>query len=704
MDYPPEFARRFHPDHLADLARSGLTQETIAALGIHTVRPGDIPRLVGWDPPGVTSALAFPYPGEDGFARLKVFPPFTAKDGQTVKYLQRPGTGVHLYITPSARAVLADPTIPLTFTEGEKKAAALHQAGIPAVGLGGLWNWLEHGLPIAALDRIAWAEREALLDFDSDVWSRPELLCAVYTFGREIEDRGAQVRVRRIPPLSGQRAGADDFLLAGGVEAHRALSTLPLTHKAFTHAKRWHKGWVARRPAPAPSLEALLQQLSPRPHLRFPQDLWEDHLFYGVGSGDQAALLTSARTLIPISHLAGRAEITAPRRPRLPLSRSAVSAFLGGATEQTPALLRDLADHFARYMVWPGLHWPWVLACWVLGTHCYQLFPLFPYLIVTSPTKRCGKSRVLELVAAVGFACRGVTTSPTEASLFRGAELYGGVECLDEVETLASPGSERAEACRAILNAGHQKGATVPRVQKQPDGTQDLEEFHVYRPRALAAVLTFAETLEDRGITITLQRKSPGQEVARLSGRRLHEAAARLRDRSATWALGHAWDLAGRFAALEDPEELRDLDDRARDLWEPLWLIAEQARFEGAPEAMEALRAAVQEAASQRRAAELDTSLAALLDALLEVCPQGELIITPKDLLEEIQRRMGKDAPQTSKRLGNFLRRLGLPRARRRLERRSSNVYILQAEVLEGLQARYAPASEEKEAAPGTLA
>ena len=204
MDYAPEFAQRFHPAHLADLARSGLTQETIEALGIHTVRPGDIPRLVGWDPPGVTSALAFPYPGEDGFARVKVFPPFTGKDGHTGKYLQRPGTGVHLYITPSAGAVLADPTAPLTFTEGEKKAAALHQAGIPAVGLGGLWSWLDDGLPIPALDKIAWAEREVPLDFDSDVWSRPDLLRAVYALGREIEDRGAQVRVRRLPPQIGR--------------------------------------------------------------------------------------------------------------------------------------------------------------------------------------------------------------------------------------------------------------------------------------------------------------------------------------------------------------------------------------------------------------------------------------------------------------------------------------------------------------------
>ena len=81
-----------HPDHLADLRQSGLNDETIAALGIHSARPQDIPKLVGWDPPNVTSALVFPY--DAGFCRVKVFPPYKDKDGRAVKYLQRPDSGV----------------------------------------------------------------------------------------------------------------------------------------------------------------------------------------------------------------------------------------------------------------------------------------------------------------------------------------------------------------------------------------------------------------------------------------------------------------------------------------------------------------------------------------------------------------------------------------------------------------------------------
>ncbi|MBI3988827.1 MAG: DUF3854 domain-containing protein [candidate division NC10 bacterium] len=180
-----------HPDHLVDLRRSGLSDETVATLNIYSARPGDIPKLVGWNPPDALSILVFPYPGEDGFCRVKAFPPFKDKDGHTVKYLQKPGSGVHLYIPPQAGKILTDPTIPLAWTEGEKKAAKACQEGIPCIGLGGLWNWIEDGKPAPNLGTIAHVEREEIIYADSDVWSRSDLLRAVYAFGKEQEALGA---------------------------------------------------------------------------------------------------------------------------------------------------------------------------------------------------------------------------------------------------------------------------------------------------------------------------------------------------------------------------------------------------------------------------------------------------------------------------------------------------------------------------------
>jgi hypothetical protein len=192
--------RGFHPEHLADLAKSGVNAETILELGIHTVPPRWIRKHLGFDNPDIESLLCFPYPGVDGFCRDKVFPSLKGENGHTTRYLQRKGSGVHLYIPPLARAALTDPSVTLYVTEGEKKAAKACQEGFPCIGLGGLWNWVSGGNPIPDLDLVICQERRLMLVPDSDVWQgRDDLLHAVYALGAELEWRGAYVRVLRIP-------------------------------------------------------------------------------------------------------------------------------------------------------------------------------------------------------------------------------------------------------------------------------------------------------------------------------------------------------------------------------------------------------------------------------------------------------------------------------------------------------------------------
>jgi hypothetical protein len=191
----------FHPEHSADLAKSGLSAATILELNIYTIPPRWIGKHLGFDNPLIESVLCFPYPGLDGFCRDKVFPPLKDKKaGHTIRYLQRKGAGMHLYIPPRARAALTDPGVALYLTEGEKKAAKACQEGFPCVGLGGLWNWLHEGQPIEELNLIIWHERRVVLVPDNDVWQdRDDLLHAVYAMGAELERRGASVRVLRIP-------------------------------------------------------------------------------------------------------------------------------------------------------------------------------------------------------------------------------------------------------------------------------------------------------------------------------------------------------------------------------------------------------------------------------------------------------------------------------------------------------------------------
>jgi hypothetical protein len=195
----PNFLPNFHPDHSADLEKSGLSDATTFELGIHTIPPRWIKKHLGFDNSLIESVLCFPYPGIEGFCRDKLFPPLRSEDGHTTRYLQRKDSGVHLYIPPLARVALTDPSVTLYFTEGEKKAAKACQESFPCIGLGGLWNWVQDGKPIEDLNLVVWRERHVVLIPDSDVWGRQDLLHAVYALGVELEKRGAFVRTLRLP-------------------------------------------------------------------------------------------------------------------------------------------------------------------------------------------------------------------------------------------------------------------------------------------------------------------------------------------------------------------------------------------------------------------------------------------------------------------------------------------------------------------------
>lgn len=57
------------PDHLIDLRKSGLTDDTITKANIHSVPPRDISKILGKGyADKVDSLLAFPY-GKNGFCR-----------------------------------------------------------------------------------------------------------------------------------------------------------------------------------------------------------------------------------------------------------------------------------------------------------------------------------------------------------------------------------------------------------------------------------------------------------------------------------------------------------------------------------------------------------------------------------------------------------------------------------------------------------
>src|SRR5262249_33350098 len=89
------------PEHLEDLRKSSLTDQTICRQRFRTLWPKKIEALLGFGMAGLNSGLLIPFPDPQGgfmdHIRLKVFPQLKDAAGHTIKYLQPKGSGVRLF-------------------------------------------------------------------------------------------------------------------------------------------------------------------------------------------------------------------------------------------------------------------------------------------------------------------------------------------------------------------------------------------------------------------------------------------------------------------------------------------------------------------------------------------------------------------------------------------------------------------------------
>jgi len=200
------------------------------------------------------------------------------------------------------------------------------------------------------------------------------------------------------------------------------------------------------------------------------------------------------------------------------------------------------------------------IALWCLHSHAHDAARHSPILFVSSPTKRCGKTNLLSTISMIVPKPLSAT-NVTPATIFRAIDRWRPTMLIDEMDTFISDKSE----LRGVLNSGHTRSqAYVIRCV----GEDSLpKQFSTWTPKVFAAIGSMHPTLEDRSIMINLKRKLPSEEVSRIPKDR--NAYLELQRKCARWGNDHLEAL--RKANPELPE----MNDRARDNWEPLLAIAE---------------------------------------------------------------------------------------------------------------------------------
>jgi hypothetical protein len=204
-------------EHAAQLKFEVLDGKQVALLGTNFKKAG---------------ALKLPYFDTKGkptkFYRIRYLeslPGFSVAKPQ--RYAQLAGTLNEVYLPPilnqSWEEILADPNVPIYFTEGELKAAAGCVAGLATVGLGGVdvWRSNKRGIGLLpVLDAAEWNQRSVVIIYDSDASTNENVVRAQRQLARELCARGAMPAIASLPPgADGVKQGLDDFLVAKGPES-----------------------------------------------------------------------------------------------------------------------------------------------------------------------------------------------------------------------------------------------------------------------------------------------------------------------------------------------------------------------------------------------------------------------------------------------------------------------------------------------------
>ena len=228
------------------------------------------------------------------------------------------------------------------------------------------------------------------------------------------------------------------------------------------------------------------------------------------------------------------------------------------------ALLDALRAHFRRYVVLPE-HADTALALWTLNTWTFESFDIAPYLSITSPTRRCGKTVLMTLLY---WLCRRGKKSynMSKAAIYRSVDTERPTLVLDEVGWVIDIKDER----QGILCGGFERNGFVE-VCEGEGLAITTRLFSTFCPKAFGLIGQLTATLTDRSIVIPMRRKMPTEKAERLR-RRDTEEHGQLRRQCLRWGTDNAEALAQVASPM-----LSALNDRANDLWEPLLAIADHA-------------------------------------------------------------------------------------------------------------------------------
>ena len=505
------------------------------------------PALVAKSFAEVNSLLWFPIHQFDGYTNYvaRINGLYRNQEGEELRFIYTKSGRRIPWIPPIVADVAKDVSKSLIFTESFFKALAVLHAGGLAIGFSGPWinektapdekDKHNNRVLLAELNAFRWMTRKVYFAFDLDQASNRQVRHAVIRAWILLKIQGVEVFQLC---WDKEDKGIDDHLA-------RLCNT--------------------NQPKQKEVLQRLLAEAKP-----FIEVLVK-------GSGGDARLVREELRKVKMD-ITDREAFAKEVAGRLGVTKAALLSADGSKARSSRQvifhdpepwdqpvngneLLAQLMMLIHKHLWMPNED-ALTIALWIFWTYLVDepYTEVSPYLGITSPDKRCAKTRCLDLVERLvrrGYGASDITKS----SFFRFVEQHHPTLCLDEFHKLIR---NRSELLQPFLNAySRNKYVLVTNTE-----TMETEQFDIWGARAIAYLGELDDQFQDRVIAIELVRKPRSIKKAKLRETSAEETEV-LRRKLLRWAS----DNSEAVGEAQIPVFETD-NDRATDNWETLFRIA----------------------------------------------------------------------------------------------------------------------------------
>jgi len=227
----------------------------------------------------------------------------------------------------------------------------------------------------------------------------------------------------------------------------------------------------------------------------------------------------------------------------------------------------DAVEHvLSRFIAYPSAYVRHAHTLWLAHTWRMDAWESTPRLAFMSAEKGSGKTRALEV--SQNLVPRGVRVSQASTGyiLAKISDEPPATLFYDEIDTFYGSRARGNQDLRALLNAGHRRGATAGR-GSWDNGTLEGQDYPAYCAVALAGLGKLPETVADRAVLVHMKKRKRTERVEPWRDRVNASEATDLGERLNRWMSN---------ASLPFPTHM-PVEDRAADVWEALVMVADAA-------------------------------------------------------------------------------------------------------------------------------